>query len=107
MTITTEAHERLVERIMREYFDALDTSDSTEEGGYGSQREMIEGDLKRLGPEEFYRSLKETDRVIYRLWPLVEEMNWVGMAVLSDAQQRTRSALRLLEEARGEREETR
>ncbi len=67
MTTTTDNHDRLVERIVRGYLDALDTSDSIEEGGYGSQREMIEGDLKNLSPEEFYDALKQTDRMIYRL----------------------------------------
>ncbi len=39
---------RLLEEIVREYFDALDTSDSVQAGGFGSQREMTEADLKNL-----------------------------------------------------------
>ncbi len=94
-------HERLVEEVVRCYFDALDTSDSTEEGGMGSQREAVENDLKRLDPEDFYRSLKRLERVLSRSWNAVYEMDYVASAVLADTENRVRAALERVEEARG------
>ena len=98
----TTDHEQLAEEVVRGFFDALYTSDSVEEGGMGSQRELLEGDLKDLSPEEFYDALKQTEYVLYHLWDLVGEMNHFGAVVLCDAQNRTRAALRRVEEARGE-----
>ena len=100
-TQSTDAHKRVVEEIVRDFFDALDTSDSVEEGGMGSQREAVEADLKRLEPEEFYRSLKRLERVLIRAWDAVYEMDYVASAVLSDVENRVKAALERVEEARG------
>jgi hypothetical protein len=44
--ISGEAYSRLVEELLSEHF-ALDDSGSTEEGGFGSQREAARNDLIR------------------------------------------------------------
>ncbi len=99
-TQPTNAHERLVEEIVRDFFDALDTSDSIKEGGMGSQREAVEGDLKRLDPEEFYHSLKRMERVLSRAWDAVYEMDYLASAILSDTENSVKAARERVEEAR-------
>ncbi len=90
-------------KVVRRYFDALDTSDGVEEGGMGSQREAVEADLKQLDPEEFYDSLKRMGHILNRLWYVVYEMDFLAATVLSDTENRVRAALERVEEARGSR----
>ena len=99
-TQPTDAHKRVVEEIVRDFFDALDTSDSVEEGGMGSQREAVEYDLGKLSPEELCDALKQTERFLYHLWDVAGEMNYVATAVVSDAHNRAKAALERVEEAR-------
>ncbi len=91
---TPSAHQRLVEEIVREILGALHTSDSEAEGGFGSQREAVEGDLKRLDPEELGRQFSDAARVLEGFVNAAEGINVVTLAVLSDCRNRVRAAHR-------------
>jgi hypothetical protein len=94
-----DAHERLVEEIVRGYFGALDTSGSLEGGGMGSQRDAVEGDLKSLTREELYFALTDTDRFLESVYDIAEQTNVVATAVISDAHNRVKAALERVERA--------
>ena len=66
---------------MRRYFDALDTSESVEEGGMGSEREAVEGDLKELTLEELHDKIRETKSLLERFYDIAEDgRNWLQRA---------------------------
>ncbi len=89
----TIAYLRLVEEIVRENFDALDTSDSEAEGGEGSYRDATENDLKRLDLEELERDLLQTQRLLDGFHRTAEAVNPVAQMALVEAQERTEAAL--------------
>ncbi len=80
--------------LTRDIFDALDTSDSTAEGGRGSQREAIEADLKQLDPAEVEAQLRSATRVLEGLVEASEGINFITMVVFSDALNRVQRAHR-------------
>ena len=88
------------EEVVRRYFDALDTSESVEEGGMGSEREAVEGDLKELTLEELHDKIRETKSLLERFYDVAEDgRNWFATGVLADARNRTLAALERVEEA--------
>ena len=90
----TLAYMRLVEEIVREYFVALDTSGSVEEGGSGSQRELTEDDLKNeLDLWELEDAFNDTDKLLEGFWHTAFVVNPVATMVVNDCRERTRSAL--------------
>jgi hypothetical protein len=93
--MNTMEHEQLVEEIMS-IFDMLGTEDSIEEGGFGSEREMAEGDLKRLTTKELKSSLEHTERFLATMWKLAADVieDPVAMTVVGDSQRRVEAALR-------------
>jgi hypothetical protein len=95
----TIAYLRLVEEIVREHFDALDTSGSVEEGGFGSQREAAEGDLKKhLDLWELEGALNDTDQLLEGFWHVAQVVNPVALIAVSDARERVRAALERVQE---------
>ena len=87
-------HERVVEEIVREIFTALDTSDSAEDGGRGSQREAIEEMLKQLSPEELADQLRAATVIVEGFVEAADGMNWAVLTALSDCRERVREAHR-------------
>ena len=87
-------HERVVEDIVREIFTALDTSDSAEDGGRGSQREAIEEMLKQLSPEELADQLRAATVIVEGFVEAADGMNWAVLTALSDCRERVREAHR-------------
>lgn len=88
-----------MEGIVRDFFGALDTSDSAEEGSMGSQRDAVEGDLKGLMQEELYFARTDTDRFLESVYDIAEQTNWVATAVISDAHNKVKAALERVERA--------
>jgi hypothetical protein len=98
--MNTTEYERLVEDIVRGIFTALDTEDSTEDGGFGSQREVAEDDLKGLSREELVSDIEQTERFLSTVWTIAAELdNLVAMTAVADAQQRVEAALERVKEA--------
>ena len=90
----TLAYMRLVEEIVREYFDALDTSGSVEESGSCSQRELTEDDLKNeLDLWELEDAFNDTDKLLKGFWHTAFVVNPVATMVVNDCRERTRAAL--------------
>ena len=94
-------HERLVEEVVREIFTALDTSDSAEEGGRGSQREAIEEMLKQLSPEELADQLRAATVIVEGFDEAAQGMNVVMVTALSDCRERVCEAHRRAKLAAG------
>jgi hypothetical protein len=93
-------YKQLVEDIVRDIFTALDTDDSIEEGGFGSQREVAEDDLKGLSREELLSDIEQTERFLSTVWTIAAELdNLVAMTAVADAQQRVEAALERVKEA--------
>ena len=98
--MNTTEYERLVEDIVRGIFTALDTEDNTEDGGFGSQREVAEDDLKGLSREELVSDIEQTERFLSTVWTIAAELdNLVAMTAVADAQQRVEAALERVKEA--------
>ena len=83
----------LCEDIVADFFGALDTSDSTEQGGMGSQQEMAVADLRDLDLDELIGGLRQADEVLEGFWHIAAATSPVLMVVASDARMRTRDAL--------------
>ena len=98
----TEAYCRMVEEVVRENFTALDTAESFAAGGSGSQRDMVESDLKEyMDLDELERAFRQGDTLLKGVWFIAEAFsNAVFMMVVSDARERARTALRRIEEFR-------
>jgi hypothetical protein len=97
----TEAYCRMVEEMVRENFDALDTSGS-EEGGRGSQREAVEATLKEsLDLDELEAGFKQADELLEGFWQIGHAVdNTVLQIVIGDARERERDALERVQEFR-------
>ncbi len=93
-------HERFVQEVVSEIFDAWDTSDSAAEGG-GSQREAIEETLKELSPQDLAEQFRAATVIIEGFVEASEGMNFVTLAVLSDCRERVREAHRQAKLAAG------
>ena len=90
----------MVEEIVREHFTALDTSGSVAEGGTGSQRDAAENDLKvHVNLWELEDGLNHTDQMLEGCWYIASVISPVALMVVSDARERTRAALRRVQEA--------
>ncbi len=100
MNATHDAHAATVEEIARTIFDALDTWGSLEEGGFGSQREMVEETWKELTPEEISEQLRTSERVIHSFMDLAEKLRLkVLLTALSDCYNRVLAAREKAEQA--------
>lgn len=98
----TNAYMRMVEEIVRENFTALDTAGSFEEGGDGSQRDMVEGDLKdHMDLDELEAAFRQVDIILEGVWYIAEGTNNpVLMMIVTDSRTRARAALGRIREFR-------
>jgi hypothetical protein len=91
--VNATEHEQFVEKLVRDIFDCLDTTQSEEEGVV-SQREAAEGGLLRLSPEELESQLEDAVGVLGCYRNAAEAMNLCLLVCLCDAENRARLAHR-------------